>query len=55
MIFTKDEPTTDPSANLEIEEIVGHLRPNDNVITAGAGDIWKFSHKLLIYLKHNND
>ena len=41
--------------NLEIEEIVGHLRPNDIVITAGAGDIWKFSHKLLIYLKHNND
>ena len=41
--------------NLEIEGVVGHLRPNDIVITAGAGDIWKFSHKLLIHLKNNND
>lgn len=41
--------------NLEIEGVVGHLRPNDIVITAGAGDIWKFSHKLLVHLKNNND
>ncbi len=38
---------------LDTEEVSEHLQANDIVITAGAGDIWKFGRQLLIHLKNN--
>jgi len=38
---------------LDTEEVSEHLQANDIVITAGAGDIWKFGRQLLIHLRNN--